>query len=132
MELLRIVGIGLCGTLLALSLSRIQGAYGVLVGLGTGCVVLLAVMGQVAEIRDWLLQYAQGGGLSQDYIRSVLKVMGLCALTEAGSRLCRDGGQGHIAYQVEVSGRVLMLYAVLPAARELLLAGSAILETLAP
>ena len=47
-------------------------------------------------------------------------MLGLACLTEAGSRICRDGGQGNIALKVELCGRVLMLCAMLPALRELL------------
>ena len=41
-------------------------------------------------------------------------------LTEAGKRICQDGGQGNIALKVELCGRVMILCAALPAVREVL------------
>lgn len=132
MDLVRVLGIGLTGTVLAMSLSRVQGAYGLLVALATGCVLLLLALGQTEELLSSLMRLSEEGGVSSAYVRSLLRVLGLSALTEAGSRLCRDGGQSHIAFQVELCGRVLILYAVLPAAEELLSAGTAMLAALTP
>ena len=58
--------------------------------------------------------------------------MGLACLTEAGSRICRDGGQGNIALKVELCGRVMILCAVLPAVREVLSSAQTVLSEIGP
>ena len=53
-------------------------------------------------------------------------------LTEAGSRIARDGGQGNIALKVELCGRVLILCAALPAVREVLTSAQTVLGEIGP
>ena len=116
MDMVQVLGVGVVGTLLAVTLSRINGTHGLLVGLATGCMLL----GQTEELGTFFRELAGEGTLSAAYTGRAIRVLGLACLTEAGSRICRDGGQGNIALKVELCGRVLMLCAMLPALRELL------------
>ena len=72
------------------------------------------------------------GNLSSEYLGRVVRILGLACLTEAGTRICRDGGQGNIALKVELCGRVLILCAVLPAVREILAAAQTVLAEIGP
>lgn len=120
MDMVQVLGVGVVGTLLAVTLSRINGTHGLLVGLATGCLLLVMLLGQTEELGSFFRELAGEGTLSAAYTGRAIRVLGLACLTEAGSRICRDGGQGNIALKVELCGRVLMLCAMLPALRELL------------
>lgn len=127
MELMRVLIVGIAGTILALTLSRYSGGYGLLTGLATGCLLLVMLLGQAEEVGTSLRELAGMGGLSSGYLERVVRILGLACLTEAGSRICRDGGQGNIALKVELCGRVMILLAVLPAVREVLRAAETVL-----
>jgi stage III sporulation protein AD len=120
MELIRVLGVGIVGTILAMTLSRHNGGYGLLTGLATGCLLILLLLGQVETLGAALRELAGIGGLSSEYLGRVVRILGLACLTEAGSRICRDGGQGNIALKVELCGRAMILCAALPAVREVL------------
>ena len=131
MEMVRVMGIGVAGTLLAMTLARHNGGYGLLTGLATGCLLLMILLGQTGELETALRELA-GGSLSSDYLSRVVRILGLACLTEAGSRICKDGGQGNIALKVELCGRVMILCAVLPAVRELLRSAQTVLAEIGP
>ena len=132
MEMVRVLGIGIAGTILAAALGRQNGGYGLLTGIATGCLLLMILFGQTDELETSLREFMGLGGLSSEYLSRVVRVLGLACLTEAGSRICRDGGQGNIALKVELCGRVLILCAVLPAVREALESAQAVLAEIGP
>ena len=49
MELMRVLGVGIVGTLLAVTLARHNGGYGLLTGLATGVLLLMMLLGQTEE-----------------------------------------------------------------------------------
>ena len=132
MEMVRVLGIGVAGTLLAVTLSRHNGGYGLLTGIATGCLLLILLLGQTETLETYVKELAGVGNLSSDYLGRVVRILGLSCLTEAGTRICRDGGQGNIALKVELCGRVLILCAALPAVREALAAAQTVLTEIRP
>ena len=132
MEMVRVLGIGVVGTLLSVTLARHSGGYGLLTGLATGCLLLMMLLGRTGELETVLRELVGAGGLSSDYLGRVVRILGLACLTEAGSRIAKDGGQGNIALKVELCGRVMILCALLPAVREALAAAQTVLAELGP
>ncbi len=132
MEMVRVLGIGVIGTILAVTLARHNGGYGLLTGLATGCLLLMLLLGQTDELETALRELAGVGDLSSAYLGRVIRSLGLACLTEAGTRIARDGGQGNIALKVELCGRVLILCAALPAVQEVLFAAQTVLQEIGP
>ena len=131
MEMVRVLGIGVVGTILAVTLSRHNGGYGLLTGIATGCLLLMLLLGEAGEL-ETAIRELSGDGLSSAYLGRVVRILGLACLTEAGSRIARDGGQGNIALKVELCGRVLILCATLPAVREILTSAQTVLGEIGP
>ena len=132
MEMVRVLGIGVVGTVLAVTLGRQNGSYGLLTGLATGCLLLMILLGESGSLETALREMAGLGDLSSAYLGRVVRILGLSCLTEAGSRIAKDGGQGNIAFKVELCGRVMILCAVLPAVREVLSSAQTVLSEIGP
>ena len=132
MDMLRVLGIGIVGTLLAVTLARHSGGYSLLTGLATGALLLLLLLGESEELTVSLRELAGVSALSSAYMSRAVRILGLACLTEAGSRICRDGGQGNIALKVELCGRVMILCAMLPAVREVLRSAETVLAEIGP
>ena len=132
MEMVRVLGIGIVGTLLAVTLARHNGGYGLLTGLATGCLLLMILLGEARVLETSLQELAGVGDLSSAYLSRVVRILGLACLTEAGSRISKDGGQGNIALKVELCGRVMILCAALPAVKEVLQSAKTLLAAIAP
>lgn len=132
MEMVRVLGVAVAGTLLAVTLARHNGGYGLLTGIATGVLLLVMLLGETEELEISLREMAGRGKLSSEYLSRVVRILGLACLTEAGSRICRDGGQGNIALKVELCGRVMILCAMLPAVREVLRLAETVLAEIGP
>ena len=132
MEMVRVLGIGVVGTLLSVTLARHNGGYGLLTGLATGCLLLMMLLDRTGELETAFRELVGAGGLSSEYLGRVVRILGLACLTEAGSRVSKDGGQGNIALKVELCGRVMILCAMLPAVREVLSSAETVLAEIGP
>ena len=132
MEMVRVLGVAVAGTLLAVTLARHNGSYGLLTGIATGVLLLVMLLGETEELEISLREMAGRGKLSSEYLSRVVRILGLACLTEAGSRICRDGGQGNIALKVELCGRAMILCAMLPAVREVLRSAETVLAEIGP
>ena len=132
MEMVRVLGVAVAGTLLAVTLARHNGGYGLLTGIATGVLLLVMLLGETEELEISLREMAGRGKLSSEYLSRVVRILGLACLTEAGSRICRDGGQGNIALKVELCGRAMILCAMLPAVREVLRSAETVLAEIGP
>ncbi len=132
MEIVRVLGVAVVGTLLAVTLARHNRSYALLTGLATGVLLLMMLLGETEELEISLREMVGLGNLSSEYLRRVVRILGLACLTEAGSRICRDGGQGNIALKVELCGRVMILCAMLPAVREVLRSAETVLTQIGP
>ena len=132
MEMMRVLGVAVAGTLLAVTLARHNGGYGLLTGIATGVLLLVMLLGETEELEISLREMAGRGKLSSEYLSRVVRILGLACLTEAGSRICRDGGQGNIALKVELCGRAMILCAMLPAVREVLRSAETVLAEIGP
>jgi stage III sporulation protein AD len=54
------------------------------------------------------------GAVSDDYISSILKALGIAALTQISADVCRDCGEGSAASGVELIGRLELIILCLP------------------
>ena len=90
MDMVQVLGIGVTGTLLAVTLARRSPGYGLLTGIATGCLLLMILVGQTDVLVTSLRELAGVGNLSSEYLGRVLRSLGLACLTEAGSRIAKD------------------------------------------
>ncbi|MBE6868485.1 MAG: stage III sporulation protein AD [Ruminococcus albus] len=67
--------------------------------------------GLIAQMRS--LFYAQGG-TDPEYIRILLKGLGICYITSFASGICRDSGESTLAEQTVLAGKTALLLIILP------------------
>ena len=105
---------------LALVLRQYRPEYAVLVSLGCSVVVLLWIIGGIAQIMEALEGLLDDSLLSRDLVQVVLKCLGVCILTELAGQTCRDAGEASIAAKAELAGKVTLVLVSLPLFERLL------------
>lgn len=114
MELWKLAAVGIIATLLAIKLGTMHPEYSLYISL-TAC--LLFMLYSVQKL-DWLIGYVRRleelipiGG---NYVRVLLKLVGVSYLCDFAACLCRDGGQSAIAGQIEMAGKITILALSMP------------------
>ena len=132
MRIFTIVGLAVLGVTLAVTVRSFRPELSLLIGVSTGIVVLLSVVGELTGVIDTLRTVAQQYGVDDGYLGVLLKIIGVAYLAQFGVQICRDAGESAAAAEVELAGRILILSAALPAAVAMLSAAAELLRRAAP
>ncbi|MGB4218654.1 MAG: stage III sporulation protein AD [Bacillota bacterium] len=114
MNILSLAGLAIVG-LLVLALARqVVPEMATLITIGLGVVLLALVVDSLGDAVDVLQGLAGNAGIKSDYIRVVLKVVGVSYITAFAAQMCRDAGESALAAKVELAGKVMVLLTALP------------------
>ncbi len=120
MGLMQLVGIAVCGMLVCVLLKGMQSNLYPVCALLT-CLIVLGYALQLASyVMDFVVRLAQRYSVSDFYLQTVFKVIGIGYVCSLASGICRDAGQTSIGAQVELFGKLLILVQALPVASRLL------------
>ncbi len=113
-ELIRVSFLGIAGVLLAVQFKSQKPEYGMYIGFAIGILIFAfclrqveAVLLQFGRIRDYL-------GGAESYLSILLRVIGITYICEFSSGICKDAGYQSIAGQIEILGKLAVMFAGLP------------------
>ena len=86
----------------------------VMLGLCASVVILFSLFSNIAQITDKISEITAASGISTGYIAILLKVIGICLVTEFTANVCRDSGSSSLAGTVTLTGKILVTIAALP------------------
>ncbi|MCM1024897.1 MAG: stage III sporulation protein AD [Roseburia sp.] len=113
-ELIKIALLGVSGVMLAVQLRAHKPEYGVYIGLAVGLFLFgyaLRQMEAIAVQLGKLRGYLDG---TEGYLGVLLRVVGITYICEFSSGICRDAGYQAVAGQIEILGKLSVLFAGLP------------------
>ena len=113
-ELIKIAFLGVAGVLLAIQFKAQKPEYGIYIGLAAGILIFSYTVRQVAAVMAQLglLKAYLGGAVT--YLAVLLKVIGITYICEFSADICKDAGYGTVAGQIEVLGKLSVMFAGLP------------------
>ena len=91
-----------------------NGEIAVMLGASASVVILLSVLSNTAEVFSKLNEIIAGAGLQTNYVVILLKVIGICLVTEFASNTCRDAGSSSLASNVTLAGKLMVTVTALP------------------
>ncbi|WP_257985969.1 stage III sporulation protein AD [Bacillus sp. M6-12] len=114
MEILKIVGIALVATFLALIVKEQKPNFAFLLIVFTGCSIFLFLADKIYEIITMIEKIAANANVNMVYLETILKIIGIAYIAEFASQITKDAGQGAIASKIELAGKVLILAMAIP------------------
>jgi stage III sporulation protein AD len=108
------VGFAVTSALLAVFVRERHQEAGLMISLAAGLILFLAAAGQIQAVYQAVDAIAAKAGVNLSYLATVMKVMGIAYLTEFGSQICKDAGEGSIAAKLEMGGKIMVLILSLP------------------
>lgn len=113
-ELVKIVFLGIAGVLLAVQFKTGRPEYGLYIGIAVSIIIFSFVLRQVAAVT---VQFGRLKGFlngAEGYLSILLKVIGITYICEFGAGVCKDAGYNSVAGQIEVLGKLTVMFAGLP------------------
>lgn len=114
MDIFKIIGIGLIGGFLSISVKEYRREFSVLIGVATSIAVFMGIADMLSEVVSSFWRLAEKSGVDVKYFIVVIKVIGIAYITQFASEILRDGGENAAALKVELAGKVFILGLTLP------------------
>lgn len=114
MDVTSIMGIGIIGVILSVTLKNSRPEIALCTALATGIVIITSVLPQLVAVIDGISQLCSVSRLSGEYFKVIMKVIGTAYLTQFAAELAKDAGEGAIAKKIEFAGKVSVLAITLP------------------
>ncbi len=115
MEVIVKVGIiGILGIMTAIQFKAVKPEYATYIGVALGLLIFGYIVQQLRTMissLSWLGTLFESSG---GYLSILMKVIGITYLCEFSAGICKDAGYGAIAEQIEVLGKLSVMFAGLP------------------
>ena len=113
-ELIKVSFLGIAGVLLAVQFKANKPEYGIYIGLAIGILIFAFCIRQVEAV---LLQFDRirsylGG--AESYLSILFRVIGITYICEFSAGICKDAGYQSVAGQIEILGKLAVMFAGLP------------------
>lgn len=113
-ELVKVGFLGIAGVLLAVQFRGSKPEYATYIGLAVAIIIFCFSMRQVEIVTDQFLKIRNYLNGAEQYLAILLKVIGITYICEFSSDICRDAGYQAVAGQIEVLGKLTVMFAGLP------------------
>lgn len=113
-DIVKIVGIGLVGGILAMTVRQYRHEFGMLAGLATVVVIFIYAADMLGGIISGMENLINETGVEVKYFTSVVKVVGIAYITQFGAEILRDSGENAVALKLELAGKIFIMGLTLP------------------
>ena len=114
MEMVRIGILGVAGVMIALQFKTVKPEISLYIGFAV-CIVIFTFsvngMMQILSKMEELQKYISG---SDSYFALLFKAVGITYISEFCASICKDAGYGTVAGQIEIFGKLTVLFMGMP------------------
>lgn len=86
----------------------------IMLGVCCAVIILLNTLSQVSSIIGTINNIVAAADISISYVVILLKVVGICLLTEFAVNTCKDAGSQSLAGNVSLAGKIMVTITALP------------------
>ena len=120
MSMITICAVGVVAAVFALFMRRYDPQISLLISIGTGIIILLSLAANIILTADEIQNLLESAGISSDYIMIMLKVLGVCFITEFTCDTVTEAGMLSLSTNISFAGKLLTLFAALPVFKDLI------------
>ena len=113
-ELVKVGFLGIAGILLAVQFRGSKPEYASYIGLAVSIIIFCFSMRQMETITGQFMKIRSYLSGSEEYLSILFRVIGITYICEFSSDICRDAGYQAVAGQIEVLGKLGVMFAGLP------------------
>ena len=113
-EIVKVAVLGIAGVLFAIQFRQQRPEYALLIGFALSILVFSYVLGMAGRLLEEFAGLQQYLGDSKGYLGILMKVVGITYLCEFSAGICKDAGFSAVSDQIEILGKLSVLFAGLP------------------
>ncbi len=112
--MIRIIAVGFLGVLASASLRKINPNFSYIAAIATGVLIIGMLYLDIDNLINIIKTVSEGYGISDEYIKLLLKVIGISYITQFAASAADECGEKFIARKIEFAGRVFILTLTFP------------------
>ena len=120
MDITKILGVGIIGVILAVTVKNQRPEIGILVSLATGIFIFGYAARWLGEITIKVVEICEKAGINKGFFGAAVKVICTAYVTQFASELAKDAGENAIAKKIELAGKAVVLASTVPVVENLL------------
>ena len=118
--MIKIAVLGISIIFLTMMAGSIKREYAIAVTVGATVLLALYGVSSLKSIIERIEELQESIGVGEDYLTILLKMVGIAYLTQLVVSICRDAGNGAVAAQINMVGKISMLLVSFPVLEALL------------
>lgn len=118
--MVKIALIGLVAIFLIMIAGSMKREYGIVVMVGAVLLLGFYSLSSIEQVITRIREFESAIGLDKEYLNILLRMLGIAYLTQLVVSLCRDAGNGAVAGQVGIVGKISMMLVSFPVLEALL------------
>ncbi|MGN0489238.1 MAG: SpoIIIAC/SpoIIIAD family protein [Ruminococcus sp.] len=120
MNIFSICLIGVLTAVISLALKRYNSEISFLLAISGSVLIFLSILLNLSSVYETLTNILSTASINVTYISILLKVMGICFLTEFACDCCIDAGQKALAGNISLAGKIIVLVTAIPLYQDIL------------
>lgn len=112
--MMQVIGISVCGLLLTVLLRDYNKTISFIVMLATAVIIFILAADGLSGIFGYIAKISSGSESTAEYIKLMMKVLGITLISQFTSDMCRDAGENALANQTETAAKIIVVLMVLP------------------
>ncbi|MBO5059759.1 MAG: stage III sporulation protein AD [Clostridia bacterium] len=120
MDITKIIGIGIIGIFLAVTVRSYRPELGIGVAIAVGIAIFMMTVPIFAELLSGVYALCENSPISTEYLKIIIKIIGIAYITQFSAELAKDAGEGAVAKKLEFAGKASVLVLMMPIVQNLL------------
>lgn len=118
--MVKVALLAIAGMTLAILVGGMRKEISIWITIVCGIIIFFLGISKFEYMVDMFTKLTEYIGISETYIKVILKMTGIAYLSEFTTSICKDAGQNTIAVQVDYFGKLSMIVVSLPVLQSLL------------
>ncbi|HBM97929.1 MAG TPA: hypothetical protein DD413_00745 [Ruminococcus sp.] len=114
MNIFSICVLAVVAVIMMVTLKPRNSEIALMLGISCSVIILMMILSQVSTITQTVNQIIAVSGISTSYIVILLKVIGICIITEFAVNTCKDAGSQTLSNNVSLAGKIMVTVTSLP------------------
>ncbi|MBE6824009.1 MAG: stage III sporulation protein AD [Ruminococcaceae bacterium] len=114
MNIISICALAIVSAILSLALKRHNSELSILISIGATVIILLSVIEYVLSSIETVSTILAQANINSEYIMILLKVMGVCFITEFTCDCTKEAGLLSLSSNIALAGKIIVLITALP------------------
>ena len=114
MNIFKIVGFGIISVSLIIILKNQKPEMALMCVVAASIIMLLFIVDELTSVIELLNRLIENSSIDINFLKIILKVVGISYIVEFGKNICIDAGESSIANKVDLGGKIIVISLSIP------------------